>query len=60
MWSSSFNLPSSAAHATQVFRIAIFGVFKIGLLGDAIALSRGVGPQAPHEGEMVEKMLTAL
>jgi hypothetical protein len=35
VWSSSFSLLSAAAHSTQVFKIAILGVFKIGLLGDA-------------------------
>ena len=37
VWSSSFNLPSPVAHSTQVFKIAILGVFKIGLLGDAMS-----------------------
>ena len=41
-----FSLPSAAAHAAQVFKIAILGVFKIRLLGDANrpeAATRSVG-----------------
>ena len=48
VWSSSFSLPSWAAHSAQEFKIELLGVFKIGLLGDVYGL-RCQGTLSPSE-----------